>query len=368
MAFFSPTKAFTKTERVMGKIYVLNQRHEETYDAAGKAMRDLLCILADKGSSVIWSVPKHCKKVVKVLDFPYMFLFVLCRVGRRDMIFYSIPENRAKIKLLKWLKAVKKFRICCFINDLNAFRYEQAGFAVPNEERRRELELLTAADTILAPNHNTVQMLTEAGVHTKMIPVGIWDYLMDDRQIAAMEMAILQKKRDKEKLHIAFAGNLNKSEFLMKMEVPEGFKMELWGKLDDKKQQTLPEGCSYHGVLSSDEIPIAICTMDYGLVWDGVGSNAIEGGLGEYLRYNNSHKCALYLAAGVPVIVWSQSGMAHFVREHVCGVIIECLEEMAGALRTADHERLKQNAMKVAPQLRKGYYLSRALDAAGNIK
>ena len=46
-------------------IYVLNQRQDETFDAAGKAMRDVFSVLADKKAKIIWSVPKHCSRFSK---------------------------------------------------------------------------------------------------------------------------------------------------------------------------------------------------------------------------------------------------------------------------------------------------------------
>ena len=51
------------------------------------------------------------------------------------------------------------------------------------------------------------------------------------------------------------------------MEIPSDVRMELWGKLDPEREKTLAEGCHYHGILSSDEIPFAVGEMDYGLVW-----------------------------------------------------------------------------------------------------
>lgn len=347
-----------------GKIYVLNQRQEETYDAAGKAMRDVFAVLKDKGGKVIWSVPKNCKKCFKILDLPYLALFLLLRAGKEDFVFYSIPENHVKIKLLKKMQKMKKYQIICFINDLNAFRYGALDAASMNEETRRELAAIQAADHVLVPNRNTKAMLRRAGVTSNLVPVGIWDYLMKEEQIAAMERRREEADRDAEPaVKIAFAGNLNKSEFLAAMDIPKDFQLELWGKLDGEKQAALPSGCHYHGVLSSDEIPLAICTMDYGLVWDGVGRDAVEGGLGEYLRYNNSHKCALYLAAGTPAIVWSESGMAHFIREHQCGITISCLSELAEKIQQADYEALKARAMETAPKLWQGYYLRKAIDA-----
>lgn len=339
-------------------IYVLNQRQEETFDAAGKAMRDVFSVLADKDAKIIWSVPKHCSRYLKLIDLPYLILFLLFRVKKRDFVFYSIPENHLKIRLLKCMQRIKKYRIICFINDLNTFRYDGQS-----DGAQGEVDVLAAADMILAPNVNTVVMLKKNGINSEMIPVGIWDYRMNEEQIQKIRLLSCEHQEDSI-IKIAFAGNLNKSEFLSAMEIPHDIRMELWGKLDDERKMKLAVGCHYHGVLSSDEIPLAVGAMDYGLVWDGSGKNEIEGGLGEYLRYNNSHKCALYLAAGLPVIIWSKSGMAHFVKEHGCGLTIERLSDLDYAIHTADYAKLKAAALKVAPKLWEGYYLSTAIDAA----
>ena len=97
------------------KIYVLNQRQDETYDAAGKAMRDVFSVLLDKQAKIIWSVPKHCSKYVKLLDLPYLILFMLFCVKESDSVFYPIPENHLKVRLLKAVKKKKKYRIICLL-------------------------------------------------------------------------------------------------------------------------------------------------------------------------------------------------------------------------------------------------------------
>lgn len=212
-------------------IYVLNQRQDETFDAAGKAMRDVFSVLADKNAKIIWSVPKHCSKYLKLLDLPYLVLFLLFHVNKNDNVFYSIPENHLKIRLLKSLQRVKKYRIICFVNDLNAFRYDGQTDGDPGEVRA-----LAAADKILAPNVNTVSMLKKNGISSDMIPVGIWDYRMNETQIAKIrEISHAHKKENEVK--IAFAGNLNKSEFLSVMEIPSDVRMELWGKLDPEREK-----------------------------------------------------------------------------------------------------------------------------------
>ncbi len=359
-----------------GRIYVLNQRREETFDAAGKAMQDVFSVLRDREAKVIWSMPKSSKKFLKALDLPYLLFFLLFRAGKRDYVFYSVPESRIKIRLLERIKRVKGFQMICFINDLNAFRYGyRAGEALSREEQA-ELSDLNAAEYVLVPNAGTEEMLRAAGCRSHMVAVGVWDYRMSGAQAAQIEQTSRMGRQAAVsgaegygtrtaggETHIAFAGNLNKSEFLAAMEVPAGVRFDLWGRLDEERRGMLPEACEYHGLLSSEEVPLAVCTADFGLVWDGTGCDEIEGGLGEYLRYNNSHKCALYLAAGIPVIVWSHAGMAHFVREHHCGILIERLGELSGAIAEADYEELLMAARKVAPRLREGYYLKRALDA-----
>lgn len=360
------------------QIYVLNQRREETFDAAGKAMRDVFAVLAEYGSKVIWSVPKSCNKFIKILDLPYLVLFLLFSVGKESAVFYSIPENHMKVRILKRVQKVKHYKLICFINDLNAFRYGDVELSCMDEQAREELAVVDMADTVLIPNHGTEEMLQKIGMKAKLVPVGVWDYLMTKEQSEALEERRTQSVSAMQEMkageigqkvtRIAFAGNLNKSGFLPLMDVPEGISMELWGKLDEEKQEELLKAqgdkCHYHGVLSSDEIPQAICTMDYGLVWDGEGKDEIAGGLGEYLRYNNSHKCALYLASGIPVIVWNKSGMSHFVRENGCGITIERLSEIPEKLAAADDEKLRTQALLVAGQLQQGFYLKKAIETA----
>ena len=370
------------------KLYALSQRSGETYDAAGKAMQDVYAILAQKGFRTVWSMPKSCNKYMKILDLPYLAGLLLFGVGKGDYIFYSIPENHMKIKLLKIFQKLKKYQIICFINDLNAFRYGNMESEEVQAKMREEASVIGMADYVLIPNKNTAELLQKNGVASRLVPVGVWDYLMTPEQILKLEQAVqteqapqteqaaqpgqdLQPEQVSENgqpfkadIHIAFAGNLNKSDFLFQMQLPEesNIKLELWGKLDEAKKGKLPDFCTYHGVLPAAEVPMAVAGMDYGLVWDGSGADEIEGGLGEYLQYNNSHKCGLYLASGIPAIVWSWAGMANFVKEHDCGICIDRLGELKGKIYDADYGKLKKNAEKVATELRQGSYLSRAFN------
>lgn len=346
------------------KLYALSQRSGETYDAAGKAMHDVFAMLAKNGFKTVWSMPKSCNKYLKILDLPYLATLLFFGMRKGDYIFFSIPENHIKIKLLKKIQKIKKYSIICFINDLNAFRYGNMEQENVKSAMRQEAAIIGMADYVLIPNENTASLLRNNGVESKLIPVGVWDYLMTDVQQRHIADAAKSSHLLENEIRIAFAGNLNKSEFLFEMELPQDTKlhMELWGKLDEEKKAKLPEFCTYHGVLPADEVPEAISHMDYGLVWDGTGKDSVEGGLGEYLQYNNSHKCGLYLASGIPAIVWSKAGMANFVRKHECGICIERLMELEEKLLQSNYEIIKNNTLSVSEKLQKGYYLQKALE------
>jgi hypothetical protein len=341
-------------------IYALGQRSGETYDAAGKAIGDVYTILKEFGAKVIWNVPKKCHKIVKILDFPYLVLFLLFRVGKKDYVFFSIPENGQKIWLVAKIRKLKHYQVVCFINDINAFRYGAFDSPVVQEKMKQEIALIATADTVVAPNENTVELFRTYGVQSKMAVTGVWDYLNDGWKGNAEE----GRAGKDDMLHIAFAGNLNKSDFLLKLKHMEGIQFELWGKLEEERKAKLPACCNYHGVLPAEEVPEAIRWCDMGLVWDGTGEDTIAGGLGEYLRYNNSHKCGLYLASDLPVIVWKESGMANFVERMQCGLAIERLQQIPECIAGCDLHRKKENAKKAGQQIRRGEFLHRAFQEA----
>ena len=105
----------------------------------------------------------------------------------------------------------------------------------------------------------------------------------------------------------------------------------------------------------------------YGLVWDGDTIETCSGGKGEYLRINNPHKLSLYLAIGLPVIIWDEAAEADFVlKEHV-GITVKSLYELSDKLSKvsdSDYENMKHNAQIVGARLRNGEYMTKAIKKA----
>lgn len=107
----------------------------------------------------------------------------------------------------------------------------------------------------------------------------------------------------------------------------------------------------------------------FGLVWDGDSIETCSGNTGNYLRYNNPHKTSLYLAAGIPVLIWKEAAIAKFVQEHNAGILIDNLQEIEEVFNSTTQEKLEEmqrNAKEVGLKLRDGYYFKRAIEKCLN--
>ncbi|MEI3535629.1 MAG: hypothetical protein V8R16_02480, partial [Bacilli bacterium] len=82
---------------------------------------------------------------------------------------------------------------------------------------------------------------------------------------------------------------------------------------------------------------------------------------GKYLKYNNPHKLSLYLAAGLPVIVWSKSAIAKFVIDNNVGICVNNLNEINDKIKKSNYELIRNNAIKIGEKIRKGYFLNNCL-------
>ena len=85
------------------------------------------------------------------------------------------------------------------------------------------------------------------------------------------------------------------------------------------------------------------------------------------MTFNNPHKVSLYLRCNVPVIVWKNAGIAAFIQENECGILVESLEnieETLSKIKETDYQRLMNNVRNVSQKLSQGYYFESALKNA----
>ena len=342
--------------------YILDQKRDnKSHNATGKAINDVFTIMNECGVKVVPGVPKDKSKLLRILDYPILIGFCLFVVGRGDSIIYVYKENTLKIKIVNALRGVKGYKTVCLINDVNSIRE-----GVP-EKIDEEFSLIGGANIILAPNEGSIKFMRERGMKNEMIPVKVWDYLMEEPR---------NGERVDNVFHVAFAGNLGKSAFIKELSEPsiqsDKVIYHLWGDMDDEHAFDNYPNVVYEGSVSAAELIDAISAKcDAGLVWDGERATKIAGVYGEYLRFNNSHKCGCYLAAGLPVIVWTGSGASYFVKQTGCGWCIDSLADVEKIAKKYVGDESAANGAswdssaaisEVSKKVRTGYYLKSAIE------
>ena len=119
----------------------------------------------------------------------------------------------------------------------------------------------------------------------------------------------------------------------------------------------------YKGSFAPD-ILITELNSGFGLVWDGDSIDTCSGAYGDYLKINNPHKLSLYMAAGMPVIVWKESAISKFVLENKVGFVIESIEQIDNIIfkiTSEEYEEYLKNVKMIQNKVLKGEFLLEAL-------
>lgn len=319
-------------------------------NAGSKAMRDIMHLLDTRGYKCMPALPATAPKVLKLLDIPILVAAVLFAVRSKGTVMYFVPSNCSRISLLARLRNLLGFRLICFVNDVEFLRMDLGA-----QKEEQELAAIRCADIIMAPNDQSVRILRDEYSFTnRMVPVGMWDYLTPPSVPFCKE-----PQND----HVAYAGNLAKAPFIASLgEIDLTF--ELWGRGD------VPDcpNVIYKGLSMPDQMIPNVAPCKWGLVWDGSSIDTCDGLLGRYLRFNSAHKCALYLASGLPVIVWEESGLAGFVRENNAGFAVKSLKEASEKIKSVSDEEyahMRENAYQAGLKNRRGQFF---LDALSQIE
>lgn len=327
-------------------------------NAGSKAIKDIMFLLESKGYKSVLSLPTNTKKIIKLIDIPILILTLLFKVRRNGIILYFVPSNHFRIRILYFFKRIMKYKLICFINDIDSLRMDK------NETfRKAEMASISCADISLAPNENSIKILrNEYGFTNHLIPIGVWDYLREENKNLPLNFETSTYNKS-----VAFAGNLNKAPFINSLEAID-LQFKIWGNNDGKTNT--PNIC-FMGENTPDELVKNITQCAWGLIWDGISIDSCAGTFGSYLRFNNSHKCGLYLAAGIPVIVWKEGGMVKLVDTYKVGICVSSLQEAAERINHMDKDTYnlyRKNAQRISLRISKGEFFLEALEKAEKIK
>lgn len=336
--------------------YCIVERDSHEFHAGSKARNDVGQILTDQGwtaLSVHRSRGKSIPDKLKMAAVTWMDWRKVCRtVGQGDTLLVQYPldmypkVSRVAIPFLRKMRE-KGVQLIFLIHDLDSLR---------GIENNGERQFLETADVLVAHNQVMAEYLCERGYGDKAIrTLGLFDYLSEEACPAC---------NTGDPREVVVAGNLrpDKAGYVYRLgQLDSKVRFRLYGP---NYQEGAPQaGVKYCGQYPPEQLP-QVLRGGFGLVWDGDEIQSCSGVYGSYLRYNNPHKTSLYLACGLPVIVWDQSAIAEYVVEHHLGLAVRSLEELPRRLQRmdrAEYAALCQGAAEMGERLRRGDMLRRAL-------
>ncbi len=334
-------------------------------NAANKARADVEKICLDEGYQrmdliIPYSDTGNFIKIIgDQIQNAHLWKKCLSTLKERDILFIQFPVKTHSIVLGNLLrKTIRKNRyIVLLIHDLDLLRFNNSRNISLLKKIRMFFEdrmVLREASFIISHNQKMTDYLKSISIpEEKIINLGLFDYLLDS------SVPYIESEPDNT---VIIAGNLNpeKVGYLHEIHTIKGCQFHLYG---EGFLQELPQNVQYFGSFMPDELP-AYLQGSFGLVWDGSSVNCCEGIAGDYLRYNNPHKTSLYIAAGIPVVVWKESALAEFVQLYSVGITVSSLDDMQQKILSMSEEEYfeyKRNTERLAQKLRCGGFLAEAL-------
>lgn len=333
----------------MDKYYI--EISVEKWNHAGtKARSDVAIFLEDaQVSNLIFD-----KEVSRAERFLFTKLNIKRKLQRAkpgDMIIVShrlFWGKRFSNYLMKVIKK-RKLKSVLIIHDVESLR-QNFNF----EQVKQEITQMNNFDIVISHNNNMTTWLKNSGVNSKIVNLNLFDYF---------NLSSFNHSFEKDR-GVIFAGNLEKSVFLNKLENLKN-KLSLYGP----NPSSYSDNINYFGSFSPSELP-AHLEGSYGLIWDGDSCEKCTGLSGEYLKYNNPHKTSLYLSCGLPVIIWKEAALAPFIESNNLGICVSSLQEMDHILlgiSDDEYKIMKENALAMAEKLRSGYFIKKAIQKAESL-
>ena len=284
--------------------YVLMEYADKcNYTASNKAREDAVKILVNNNAIYVPLFRAKSGHIRILFSIMKCILMMLFRLQKDDTLYIQYPYNPpiANDILIRSLSICTKIHgavLCILMHDINSFRF--SSDSQMQSKMRKEAMLLNNANHVIAHNNRMIELLRNCGCSAQMHDLQYFYYLWEG-PLAYIENGITK--------HIIIAGNLapEKSGYVYNLPA-NSVQYELFGVNYDTKRRS-GVNVHYNGAFAPDDL-IPHLKGSFGLVWDGTSTQTCEGNYGVYLRYNNPHKFSLYIAAGLPVIVWSESALA----------------------------------------------------------
>lgn len=322
--------------------YYIEESYSNEQYTASIVRKDNEVLLAEEGFKPIrFTQTKDNSFAVKISRL-INATSVALKTQKNSLVVFHFPLLANAYSLLHTFLKWRGIKTVTFIIDIDGLRYNDAA------KLKKELHQLEKFNYIIAHNAAMKNFIQQHIPQSTVFTIDLFDYPVKE--------SFTEKTFSKT---VCIAANHGKGGFVYKLNELSPVQFNLYGEGYDEKLQTGATNVHYKGIVPPDLLP-TIAEGSFGLVWDGDSISGCD----EYLKYNNPHKLSLYIAAGLPVIVWEHSAVALFVKQNGIGITVQSLTGLNEALDTVtenEYERMKQNTIATREKIRKGYYLKTAL-------
>ena len=341
------------------KKYQIVELSTEHNHAGSKAVRDVFDVAKKLGyeAEVIrtaTSIDSLWGKIRRQALFFIDWFKIYFSITPNSLVLIQTPYHHKQLIrnwVLSKLKRDKKVKFISLVHDVEELRKSLYNNYYKNEFNF----MLSIADSIIVHNDTMKAFFIKKGIpENKLVSLKIFDYLMDKE--ATNQNVIFERA-------ISIAGNLdiNKSAYIAQLG-KLGIIVHLYGPNFSHSLEQYQD-IQYHGSFPASEIPNQL-NSGFGLVWDGNSIDTCSGDFGEYLQYNNPHKLSLYLASGIPVVIWDKAAEADFVRKHNLGICVSSLSELKDKLEQIsekNYQEMIKNVANISTLLRYGEHTKNSI-------
>lgn len=340
---------------------VVDYKYNNYFSARSKAREDVNYIAEKNGFSPFLINTRTTteqmaaqKNMFKKLFYDVRKLIILfgaiLSIRRRTVVLFQYPfapfGELFTLFFCRCLK-LKKCHLIIMVHDLVHYR-ETLVFD------RYEVRILNTASELIVHTPKMQKLCESYGVSRPTQILWLFDYITPE----------VPSQPENVSNDIAFAGALDKSVYLKEMrKIPYKFMhLHLYGN-QPKDTSDYPEWMKYIGRFSPENI--TMLQESWGLSWDGDGINALEGVIGNYLKYISPHKVSLYIAAGIPVIISKESALADYIEKNNLGITISSLYDIETSIKSLTDDEgqlIRKSVMAMSHRLRNGEMLGALLE------
>jgi len=310
-------------------IYFINELDFETKNAAYKARFDICQSLKNESYLEILDVPLWGTLIKRICKLPKFLYYIFFHIKKNDIVIMQYPFPKPFIKIIRLFSHLKKFKISFLIHDVDILRGENFNEDIMN---------LNSCNVNISHNLTMSNKLSSLGITSDFVEIGLFDYLISRR---SPEYIVSNNA-------VVYCGNLKKEKSLFIYDwMSRGFDRIVYGV---NNTQDIELNNIYKGSFdpnSPPQVNIKNKAKVFGLVWDGLSVDECSGNYGEYLRYNNPHKTSLYLAMGIPIIIWKHAAISQYLLKHNVCITIDKLDDINSIFDNLTEEKYQELSTSV---------------------